>query len=131
MVQAAHHEYSLFMNVGSDIDLPQTRKRTKPSFKNKVAFFKKVDKLPIGTPWICDIITVTGNRRGPNGQLLTEELEIWRRCPVGLSRELIGNAGFHGHVSYRPVRVTKGGVRYYGEMNTGDWWWETQVCSLF
>ncbi|KAI0722800.1 hypothetical protein C8Q76DRAFT_793807 [Earliella scabrosa] len=80
--------------------LPITRKRTKPSFKNKVA--------------------------GPNGQFLTEELEIWRRCPVGLSRELIGNAGFHGHVSYRPVRVTKGGVRYYGEMNTGDWWWDIQ-----
>ena len=109
------------------LDTPQTRKRTKPSFKNKVAFFKKVDKLPTGTPWICDIITVTGNRRGPNGQLLTEELEIWRRCPVGLSRELIGNASLDGHVSYKPVKVSKGGVRYYGEMNTADWWWNTQV----
>ncbi|KAI0713721.1 hypothetical protein C8Q76DRAFT_768689 [Earliella scabrosa] len=106
--------------------LPITRKRIKPSFKNKVAFFKKVDRLPTGTPWVCDIITVTGNRRGPNGQLLTEELEIWRRCPIGLTREVIGNASLDGHVSYKPVRVTKGGVRYYGEMNTADWWWGVQ-----
>ncbi|KAI0714708.1 hypothetical protein C8Q76DRAFT_648762 [Earliella scabrosa] len=106
--------------------LPITRKRMKPSFKNKVALLKKVDKLPPGTPWICDILTITGNRLGPNGQPLTEEVELWRRSGIGLTRELIGNPAFDGSVSYKPVRVTKGGERYYGEMNTADWWWDTQ-----
>ncbi|TFK82539.1 hypothetical protein K466DRAFT_603598 [Polyporus arcularius HHB13444] len=112
--------------VDSFAKLPVTRNRTKPSFKNKKAFFKKIDKLPTGTPWICDIVTVNGTLTGPNGQVLTEELELWRRDPVECVRELIGNPAFKPYMSLKPVKVTRRGSRYYSEMNTSDWWWTTQ-----
>ena len=88
---------------------------------------KKLDELPTGTPWICDVITVNGTLTGPNGQLLTEELELWRRDPVDCVRELMGNPAFKPYMSLKPVRVSQRGVRYYGEMNTSEWWWHTQV----
>ncbi|TFK88136.1 hypothetical protein K466DRAFT_489540 [Polyporus arcularius HHB13444] len=107
--------------------LPITRNRTKPSFKNKKSFFKKLDQLPTGAGWICDVLTIKGNRKGPNGELLTEELELWRRDPLECVAELMGNPAFKGQTSFAPVMVKKGGVRYWGEMNTADWWWEKQV----
>ncbi len=65
--------------------------------------------------------------QGPNGQALTEELELWRRDPVECVQELIGNPAFKPHISLKPVKVTRSGSRYYGEMNTSEWWWDTQV----
>ncbi|TFK78229.1 hypothetical protein K466DRAFT_507627, partial [Polyporus arcularius HHB13444] len=85
--------------------LPITRNRTKVSFKNKKSYFKKIDQLPTGSPWICDIVSVTGNIVGPKGQKLTEELELWRRDPVDCVKELIGNPAFEPYTSYAPVRV--------------------------
>ncbi len=122
------------MNVQNhaDIDLQgaKMRNRAKLSFKNKKSFFKKIDSLPTGTPWICDLLTVTGDLTGPKGENLTEELELWRRDPVECVKELIGNPAFEPHSSYAPVRVKKAGVRYYGEMNTCDWWWDKQVSKI-
>ncbi|KAI0349159.1 hypothetical protein OH77DRAFT_1382047, partial [Trametes cingulata] len=106
--------------------LPISRNRTRLSFKNKKAFLQKIDQLPSGPEWICDVITVTGDLEGPNGEPLTEELEIWRRDPVECARELIGNPAFEDYMAYGPIKVRRGGVRYYGEMNTSDWWWEMQ-----
>lgn len=105
----------------------QTRNRTKVTFKNKKAFLKKIDQLPTGTQWVYDIITVTGNRTGPNGEKLTEELELWQRDPVELTKELLGNPAFKEFLSLAPMRVQRGGTQFYGEMNTADWWWNVQV----
>ena len=99
------------------------------SFKNKKSFFKKVDQLPAGARWVCDIINVEGDKAGPNGQPLTEELELWRRDPVECIAELIGNPAFAPFISFAPVIMQKGGMRYWGEMNTGDWWWTKQVSK--
>ncbi|EIW52175.1 uncharacterized protein TRAVEDRAFT_155978 [Trametes versicolor FP-101664 SS1] len=106
--------------------LPITRNRMNLSFKNKRAFFKKIDKLPTGAEWICDIINVVGDQRGPNGEVLTEELELWRRDPVECCRDLIGNPAFKEYMAYGPMKVTRDGVRYYSEANTADWWWNLQ-----
>ncbi|KAI0674506.1 hypothetical protein C8Q78DRAFT_1067505 [Trametes maxima] len=103
-----------------------TRNRTQPSFKNKRAFFRKVDKLPAGPEWICDLVNMAGDVIGPNGEPLSEELELWRSDPVECIRELIGNPAFKEHMSYAPVKVTRDGIHYYGEMNTADWWWNKQ-----
>lgn len=107
----------------------KTRNRTNLSFKNKRAFFKKIDKLPTGAEWICDIINVVGDQRGPNGEVLTEELELWRRDPVECCRDLIGNPAFKEYMAYGPMKVTRDGVRYYSEANTADWWWNLQVSN--
>ena len=103
------------------------RNRAGLSFKNKKGFFQRVDRLPIGTPWVCDTLTVTGDLVGPKGEVLTEELEIWRRDPVECVRELLGNPAFKAFSSYAPVKVFKGGMPYYSEMNTCQWWWDKQV----
>ncbi|KAH9900748.1 hypothetical protein C8Q73DRAFT_636509 [Cubamyces lactineus] len=99
----------------------------KPSFKNKSAFLRKVDLLPVGPEWICNIISVVGDEIGPDGQPLTEEVELWRRNPVDCCKDLIGNLAFLEYIAYSPIKVTRDGSRYYGEMNTADWWWDTQL----
>ncbi|CDO75908.1 hypothetical protein BN946_scf184877.g2 [Trametes cinnabarina] len=106
------------------LKLPITRNKTCPTFKNKDAFFKKVDKLPTGSAWICDVISIEGDQRGPNGEPLREEVELWRRDVVDCVRELIGNPAFKERMAYAPTRLTRDGVRYYGEMHTADWWWD-------
>ncbi|KAI0822410.1 hypothetical protein BC628DRAFT_1412307 [Trametes gibbosa] len=86
-----------------------------------------IDELPSGPKWLCEIINITGDVKGPNGEFITKELEIWRRNPVECCRELIGNPVFKSHMAYSPVRVKCDGTRYYSEMNTADWWWDKQA----
>ncbi|KAI0832135.1 hypothetical protein BC628DRAFT_1310479 [Trametes gibbosa] len=93
-----------------------------PSSKNKASFFKKIDTLPVGPDWICDLVEVTGDRIGSNGQFETETVELWRRNPVDCIKQLIGNPTFDGHIVYSPIKVFREGARYYSEMNTADWW---------
>ena len=83
----------------------------------------------MGPEWHCDIVRVVGDREGPNGEFLAEEHEIWRRNPVECVADLIrvGNSALKDFVVYEPVRIKRNGQRYYGEMNTADWWWNTQV----
>lgn len=105
----------------------QTQTRTKSSYKNKKGLLKKVDQLPTGARWIYDIITVTGNLKDLNGRTLTEELELWRRDPLECVAEILGNPALKKFLHYAPVKILRDSVRYYSEMNTGDWWWELQV----
>ncbi|KAL7278907.1 hypothetical protein ACG7TL_006738 [Trametes sanguinea] len=114
--------------TGADefLKLPITRNRTCPSYKNKKALFKKIDQLPAGSEWKLDILTVEGDLNGPNGQPLSEELDLWRRCPVDAVRELMGNPAFRAYMAYAAVRMKRNGVRFYSEMNTGDWWGDVQ-----
>ncbi|KAI1784413.1 hypothetical protein LXA43DRAFT_1101448 [Ganoderma leucocontextum] len=108
------------------LKLEITREITKPSFKNKDAMLRKVDALPVGPIWNCDILEVTGDVQGPKGDPLTEELDIWRRDAVECIQDLIGNPAFKDFIVYEPGRVKRDGQRYYGEMSTGDWWWNVQ-----
>lgn len=104
----------------------KTVKRTKPSFNNTYSFLKKIDQLPTGSDWVCDIVDVTGNRVGPNGEKLTEELELWRRDPVECIKELLGNPAFRETISYVPERVYsdhEGKDRIYDEM------WTAEYCT--
>ena len=83
---------------------------------------KKIDKLPIGPEWKCNIIEVTGDLLDDEGKPMSE--------PIECVKLLIGNLAFKEFISYVPERVyrdDKGNVRVFDEMWTGDWWWETQV----
>ena len=97
------------------------------NFKNKHAFLKKIDNLPVGPAWHCDLVTVTGDLLGPNGKAQTEEVELWRRDIVDCVADLIGNTALRNCIVYEPVRVKRDGQRYYSEMCTADWWWNVQV----
>jgi hypothetical protein len=93
--------------------------------------FEKLDNLPTNSPqWFCDSVKITGDLHGKNGELLTEEVELWRRDPVECVRELIGNPAFKDYMSYVPEKAYSsedGTVRIYDKMWTGDWWWDIQV----
>ncbi|KAF8871026.1 hypothetical protein BD779DRAFT_1613985 [Infundibulicybe gibba] len=93
----------------------------------------KVDALPTGPRWECEVITTPGDRAGEDGEIVGEEMELWYRNPVECIKELIGNPAFSDSVSFVPERVytsNDGDDRIYDEMWTGDWWWNTQVRQI-
>ena len=83
--------------------------------------------LPVGPEWHCDIVKITGDCVGPDGQRLTEETELWRHDTVECILDLIGNPALRDFIVYEPVRMKHDGQRYYSEMCMGDWWWNIQV----
>lgn len=110
--------------------LLQTRSRTQPSYKNKYAFLKKLDRLPTGPEWTCDEWDVVGELLDEDGKKRIEPVELWRRNPVECIRELLGNPDFKEYLRYAPEKLfadADGTERIYSEMWTGDWWWDTQV----
>lgn len=123
----------------SSLTLVQIQTGAQPSSHNKYAFFKRIDALPKGPEWECEILEITGDRKDENGKVLVEEVEFWRRDPVECVKELIGNPAFKKFTKYAPERHYEDEeltVRIYNEMATGDWWWEVQVraasaCILF
>ncbi|KIJ59637.1 hypothetical protein HYDPIDRAFT_100300 [Hydnomerulius pinastri MD-312] len=112
------------------LKLPMIQNRAGPSYKNNRAFMKKIDSLPTkGPDFACDLIQVAGDQLGPNGEMMTTELELWRRNPVDCINELVGNPTFKDLMAYAPERAyedAEGTKRIYDEMWTCDWWWETQ-----
>lgn len=102
-------------------------------FHNNYGFRKKIDKLPGGVEWMCDPLTITGDRKGKDGKALTEDLELWLRDPVDAVKDLIGNPALREHMTYAPQKLFEDmakEARVWEEMHTADWWWETQVSHL-
>jgi hypothetical protein len=100
------------------------------SFHNSYSYLKKIDQLPHGPEWKCEIITAQGDILDENGSRMVEDLELWYRDPVECVRELLSNPAFKEYVCYAPERVysdNEGKERIFDEMWTGDWWWEMQV----
>jgi hypothetical protein len=53
--------------------------------------------------------------------------DFFHRNPVDCARYLLGQRAYRNNMVYGPVRVTdSAGDRVFSEMNTGNWWWETQ-----
>lgn len=103
-----------------------------PSFRNKREFYKKIDALPRGPEWKCEIKELIGDRLDEKKKPITEDVEIWHRDPVECIKELIGNPAFRETLRYAPERVyedEKGESRQYNEMWTCDWWWDLQVST--
>ncbi|KAJ7225087.1 Zn-finger domain-containing protein [Mycena rebaudengoi] len=106
-------------------------KKAKLSFHNNRAFLKKIDRLPTGPDWTCEMVTVAGNRLDENDQPMSEELELWMRNPVECIKELMSNPAFRNHMAYAPERVYSNRQgneesRIFDEMWTADWWWKLQ-----
>lgn len=102
------------------------------SFKNKRTFFQKIDLLPKGPGWVCEIWEATGDEVDDSGNKKTEPLELWRRDPVECIKELMANPAFANHMRYEPERLyedEEGTKRIWSEMWTGDWWEKIQVST--
>ncbi|KAG2113682.1 hypothetical protein DEU56DRAFT_874333 [Suillus clintonianus] len=125
----------LIQNVGQNqtdkfLKLPIIQNHAQVSYPNNRNFLKKIDGLPTkGPEWHCDIISVAGDQVDTNRDMMSAELELWRRNPVECIRELMGNPTFCEKMAYAPERAyedTEGRRRIYDEMWTADWWWDTQ-----
>lgn len=113
----------------------QTRNRTKLSFANKRAFYKRIDTLPHGPRWDCEPFEIIGDELDEKKQRKSEIIYLWKRNPVECIKELIGNPAFRDNLRYAPEKVyedSEGKSRVFNETWTGDWWWDMQVrlCSL-
>ncbi|KAJ3557367.1 hypothetical protein NM688_g1510 [Phlebia brevispora] len=116
-----------------DIDrflkLEITRQRSSLSFKDKRAFFQKVDSLPQGPEWKCEILESKGDLSDTDSQPCIEYLELWRRDPLACIRELIGNPTFREHMKYAPEEIFEdcyGKKPMLNEMWTAQWWRDLQ-----
>lgn len=112
----------------------QIQERSRLSFHNTYSFLKKMDQLPTGPDWTCQIIEVVGDREEDDGSKMVEEVELWQRDPVECIKELIGNPAWKDEIAYEPEMVftdAAGTNRIIDEAWTGDWWWKTQVSDRF
>ncbi|KAG1842554.1 hypothetical protein F4604DRAFT_1884726 [Suillus subluteus] len=94
------------------LKLAITKNHTQPSYTSNYTFRKKLDKLPKGPGWMCDIVTSMGDRD-----------------PVECVHELVGNPAFKEYLAYLPEKVyadPEGKTRVYDKMWTDDWWWNMQ-----
>ncbi|KAJ7062668.1 hypothetical protein C8F01DRAFT_985774 [Mycena amicta] len=115
------------------LKLKVIREKVKPSFHNNYSFLQYIDSLPSGPKWSCRPFTLTGDDVGLDGKQRTTTVELWHRDIMECVAELLGDPRL-ANQAYEPQRIfeSKGNAgtgvnREYSEMNTGDWWWETQV----
>ncbi|KAJ7478536.1 hypothetical protein FB451DRAFT_1453183 [Mycena latifolia] len=106
-------------------------KKAKLSFYNNRSFLQKIDALPTGPDWTCELVTVAGDRLDENDEMMSEELELWMRDPVECIKELMSNPAFKDHMAYAPERVYGNSEgtedsRIFDEMWTANWWWKIQ-----
>lgn len=100
------------------------------SFHNSRSFLQKIDALPQGPEWTCELLDVEGDILDEGGAPQTETVELWRRNPVECIQELIGNPEFKDFMKYAPYRLymnDDGTDQCWDEMATGSWWWDVQV----
>ncbi|KAJ7052173.1 hypothetical protein C8F01DRAFT_998440 [Mycena amicta] len=112
--------------IDSFLKLDKIRNGAKPSYHSAYTFFKKIDSLPSGPKWECELITITGDTKDEAGKPRTEEIEFWRRDAVECLEEIMGNPAFKKHMRYAPQHVYRNGPgdnREYSEMYTADLWW--------
>jgi hypothetical protein len=102
------------------------------SYHNNYSYLQKVDQLPTGPGWKCEIVTAAGNKLDENDEMMKEDLELWMRDPVECIKGLMGNPAFQDYMVYIPERVYgnqdgRESSRIWDEMWTANWWWEMQV----
>ncbi|KAG8716653.1 hypothetical protein FRC08_009076 [Ceratobasidium sp. 394] len=107
---------------GKDKHLKSSMYRDRTPWKNCDEMLVDVDKLPHGPPCELHEIDILDGQRH-------REQYLVRRNIIELVKDLFANRGFHGHFKYAPAKIftsKKQDERVYGEMWTGDWWWEEQ-----
>lgn len=95
------------------------------SYKDSRSLNQVIDELPGNAPWQTSTFTVDHQ---PSGTKTEHTLHF--RDPVECVKYLYSNPVFVDHMKFAPERHffdEEMEHRVYNEMNTGDWWWETQV----
>lgn len=100
----------------------------KKSFSSAYQLQNLIDKMPDGLGWQSWNRNITDLAWSDDHP---EPITFYSRNVCEIGKWLIRQPVFGTNMSYAPVRKYVGGVRVYDEMNTGDWWWETQVFLQF
>ncbi|KAJ6617165.1 hypothetical protein B0H10DRAFT_1797920, partial [Mycena sp. CBHHK59/15] len=79
-------------DINKFLELEKVR-RARLSYHNTRAFLQKMDALPTGPAWQCEMFEIRGEK-DVHRKFKTEEVEFWKRNPVECIRELMGNAAF-------------------------------------
>ncbi|KAF7293857.1 hypothetical protein HMN09_01181700 [Mycena chlorophos] len=101
----------------------------KPSYHNTRSMYQKIDTLPTGPKWECEVLTLHGDKTDARGNLVVEEVEFWRRDALECIKDIMSNPAFDGHMHYAPARVYRDEAqtnREYGEFYTAERMWELQ-----
>ena len=91
-----------------------------------------MDQLPTGPDWVCDIVKVTSDINGENGETMGEELDLWCRNPLECIQELIGNPLFKDKMVFEPAQCFTNEACsncVIDEIWTANWWWKIQVST--
>jgi len=108
---------SFFVNNLLPVDQPGT---ASVHFKSGYTWRNKMRELIDQPPW----------HRGTVDFHLQHGCAFYYRDVECTRRYLLRQRTFAKHLVYEPVREFDGeGNRVYTEMQTGDWWWQTQVWS--
>ncbi|KAI0683185.1 hypothetical protein BC835DRAFT_1296710 [Cytidiella melzeri] len=92
----------------------------------KQSFLDKIDCLPRGPGWQCEIFKAVGDERDEEGRERVEVFELWKRDPIECIRELLSNPMFREHLQYAPERRYEDEwlkMPILSEMWSGAWWW--------
>ena len=95
------------------------------SFKSSRELNNIIDiKLPVKRPrFTRQEVVVSG-----------ESFDVYSRDVIECLRALYGDPKFASELLVRPEKLfadEEKTVRVYTEMNTGNWWWNIQVCGVF
>lgn len=92
---------------------------------------KSVDSLDGGPKWHCKLMKVEGDLDS-SGNRTYETGEFWYRNILEIHESLLANPDLAKDSSYAPFRMytdDSRSSRLYSEAMSGDWAWDTQVCT--
>lgn len=59
------------------------------------------------------------------------QVEYWHRDALDVLKDMVGDVRLAPHMTWGPKRLYNAdGQRLYGELWSGDWWWNKQVCPF-
>jgi hypothetical protein len=79
-------------------------------------------------PWDQRTYDTQGIKDKPDG--FADTYDYFALDIMAVLQEIIGSMRFAEDMVWAPCKCydAQHGHRVYGEMNTGDWWWEVQLC---
>jgi hypothetical protein len=106
----------------------------KLSFKSAYTLNKRIDEMPDGLGWQSWQHTTTSLTWKIDDSETREPVTFYYREPLDCAKWLLGQRAYKQHLVYAPEQRfyygnTSAGTkrRLFSEMNTAEWWWETQV----
>ncbi|KAG9123592.1 hypothetical protein FRC07_014616, partial [Ceratobasidium sp. 392] len=109
-------------NAARDAHLKSRKYKGQTPWPNAASLMQGIDKkLPHGPGWKATVLSV--------GEDEEDVFLMYLRDVIEVLRELIGNSRFKQFMRYAPEKhwtLEDQKKRVYGEMWTGDWWWNMQ-----